>query len=232
MCQWGHAAANCVVCLRAQNLDRQYRSVSFFRKQTLHVQLCWRAYSLGYEKLNHDAVKGRAAEHPAPLDSCSGAMQRPRSGIWLHLQWPTSPQAPWAVQAGERLEGMLVCRAGPGCNYASSAVSRCRQSDLPGTPRRIRATSAGTGRGATWGDVSHVALASLQHSSEETMGKRNGHNKMTGQRLTTRPCLNVEYNGWNMCFDSMQWYFTEFVWIFVYFGEWKQAGWTGYHVGF
>lgn len=53
-------------------------------------------------------------------------------------------------QAG--LEGVLVCRIGPG----SSAVSRCRQSDLPGTPWRIRATSAGTGRGATWGDVSHT----------------------------------------------------------------------------
>ncbi len=85
----------------------------------------------------------------------------------LHLQCPTSLQAPGPLgsSSGEGLEGMLVCGAGPGCNNASSAVSRCRQSDLPGTPRRIRATSAGTVRGATWGDVSHVALTSQEHGS-------------------------------------------------------------------
>ena len=79
----------------------------------------------------------------------------------------------WAGrQAGrEGLEGMLVCGAGPGCNNASSAVSRCRQSDLPGTPWRIRVTSAGTGRGATWGDVSHVGCTSQEHGSGEPWEK-------------------------------------------------------------
>lgn len=93
--------------------------------------------------------------------------------ILLHLQCPTSLQAPGPLgsSGGEGLEGMLVCRAGPGWNYASSALSRCRQSDLPGTPRRIRATSAGTVRGATWGDVSHVALILQEHGSGEPWEK-------------------------------------------------------------
>lgn len=121
---------------------------------------------------------GRRTPTTALMDSglaeerCSDRGQASDWLIRLHLQCPTSLQAPWAVQAGERLEGMLVCRAGPGCNNASSAVSRCRQSDLPGTPRRIRATSAGTGRGATWGDVSHAALTSLCSMALENPGKK------------------------------------------------------------
>lgn len=61
-------------------------------------------------------------------------------------------------------------QAGPGCNNANSAVSRCRQSDLPGTPRRIRATSAGTVRGATWGDAAHVVLTSQEHHGKHVGG--------------------------------------------------------------
>lgn len=121
---------------------------------------------------NAERGNNRKRKHPSPTDSglaverCS---DRGQAGDWLirlHLQCPTS------LQAGERLEGMLVCRAGPGCNNASSAVSRCRQSDLPGTPRRIRATSAGTGRGATWGDASHTALTSLCSTALENHGKK------------------------------------------------------------
>lgn len=66
---------------------------------------------------------------------------------------------------------------------------RCRQSDLPGTPRRIRATSAGTGREATWGDASYSGFTSQEHeygSGEpwENAGCGFEHMKMKGSDNT------------------------------------------------
>lgn len=94
---------------------------------------------------------------------------------WLSVLAPVAyfPSGSVGSSGREGLEGMLVFRARPGCNNnTSSAVSRRRQSDLPGTPRRIRATSAGTARwGAAWGDKSHVPLTLLEHGSREPWEK-------------------------------------------------------------
>lgn len=92
-----------------------------------------------------------------------------------------SPPVPY-FPSDSRVFGLgledLVCGAGPGCNNTSSAVSRCRQSDLPGTPWRIRGTSAGTGTGATWGDVSHVGFTSQDHRGAREQCWRTRHQNL------------------------------------------------------
>lgn len=119
------------------------------------------------------------------------------SSLWLtYCASPPVPCFPSGWAFGPFRRGGISGDAGVR-SRARLQQRRCRQSDLPGTPRRIRATSAGTGRGATWGDVSYSGFTSQGSPHRNMSMALENHGNTRGWRGVTTQQIMKQFKNTN-----------------------------------